>query len=94
MDDFREICARHGESDPSQQESLARLLHKLGAVLHFGDEPRRRATSVLNPHWVTDGVYRLLRSKDGAGSDGALTLTRPWRRFPGRRRRPPGSSCG
>jgi hypothetical protein len=27
-------------------------------VLHFVDEPRLRDTSVLNPHWVTDGVYR------------------------------------
>ena len=74
LDEFREIYARHGESDLSQQESLVRLLHKLGAVLHFADEPRLRDTSVLNPHLVTDGVYRLLCAKDGPGSDGTLTL--------------------
>ncbi len=53
---------------------MAWLLHKLGAVLHFVDEPRLRNTAVLNPHWVTDGVYRLLRFKDRPGSDGTLIL--------------------
>jgi hypothetical protein len=43
-------------------------------VLHFVAEPRLRDTSVLNPRWGTDGVYRLLRFKDGPGSDGTLTL--------------------
>lgn len=74
LDQFREICAKRGERDPAKQESLARLLHKLGAVLHFVDEPRLRDTTVLNPHWVTDGVYRLLRFKDRPRSDGTLTL--------------------
>ena len=41
-----------------KQESLARILHQLGAVLHFIDDPRLRDTTVLNPHWVTDGAYR------------------------------------
>ncbi len=45
-------------------------------MLHFVDEPRLRDPSVLNPHWVTDGVYRLLRAKDGPGSDGMLTLAK------------------
>ena len=74
LEEFREICVRRSETDPAKQESLARLLHKLGAVLHFVDEPRLRDTTVLNPHWVTDGVYRLLRFKDRPGSDGTLTL--------------------
>ena len=71
------------EWNPSQQESLARLLHELGAVLHFVDEPRLRDTSVRNPHWVTDGVYRLLRFKDGPGSDGTLTLAEALAALPG-----------
>ena len=74
LEQFRAICVRYGETEPAKQESLARLLHKLGAVLHFVDEPRLRDTTVLNPHWVTDGVYRLLRFKDRPGSDGTLTL--------------------
>ncbi len=52
-------------------------------VLHFVDEPRLRDTSVLDPHWVTDGVYRLLCAKDGPGSDGTLTLTETGPALPG-----------
>lgn len=74
LETFREICQRHGETQPDKQESIARLLHRLGAVLHFVDEPRLRDTAVLNPHWLTDGVYRLLRHKDRPQSDGTLTL--------------------
>ncbi len=74
LKEFRQICSKNGETEPAKQESLARLLHQLGAVLHFVDEPRLRDTAVLNPHWVTDGVYRLLRYKDGPGSDGTMTL--------------------
>lgn len=83
LDEFRGICANCGEADPAKQESLARLLHKLGAVLHFVDEPRLRDTTVLNPHWVTDGVYRLLRFKDRRGSDGTLTLAEALQALPG-----------
>jgi internalin A len=81
--EFRAICGRHGEMEPEKQESLARLLHRLGAVLHFVDEPRLRDTSVLNPHWVTDGVYRLLRFKDRPKSDGTLTLAEALEALPG-----------
>ncbi len=83
LEEFRAICARHGETDSAKQESLARLLHKLGAVLHFVDEPRLRDTTVLNPHWVTDGVYRLLRFKDRPESDGTLTLVEALQALPG-----------
>ena len=83
LEQFRAICAKHGETEPEKQESLARLLHKLGAVLHFVDEPRLRDTTVLNPHWVTDGVYRLLRFKDRPESDGTLTLAEALEALPG-----------
>ena len=83
LEEFREICVKRGETEPARQESLARLLHTLGAVLHFVDEPRLRDTTVLNPHWVTDGVYRLLRFKDRPGSDGTLTLAEAMQALPG-----------
>ena len=83
LEEFRAICVRRGEMELAKQESLARLLHKLGAVLHFVDEPRLRDTTVLNPHWVTDGVYRLLRFKDRPESDGTLTLAEALQALPG-----------
>jgi len=82
LEQFRTICANRGELNAERQESLARLLHKLGAVLHFVDEPRLRDTAVLNPHWVTDGVYRLIRFKDYPGSDGTLKLEEALKALP------------
>jgi|GEM_PF-77540 len=82
LDEFKGICSKRGETDAGQQESLARLLHKLGAVLHFVDEPRLRDTTVLQPHWVTDAVYRLLRYKDRPGSDGTLSLAEALQALP------------
>ena len=70
FDDFREICIEQGEEDPDRQEVMARVLNKLGVILHFVDEPMLRDTAVLSPHWVTDGVYRLLRFNDRPDSDG------------------------
>ncbi len=72
--EFRALCVQHKIAELEKQESLARILHALGVVLHFVEDPRLRDTSVLNPHWVTDGVYRLLRFKDRPASDGMLTL--------------------
>lgn len=72
--DFRTLCARHSETHHAKQESLARILHKLGTIVHFIEEPKLRDTTILNPHWVTDGTYRLLRYKDGPNSNGVLTL--------------------
>ena len=83
LEEFREICRRNGETSAERQESLARLLHQLGAVLHFADDPRLRSTAVLNPHWVTDGVYRLLRYKDRPKSDGTITIEEALAALPG-----------
>ena len=42
---------------------LAGYLHVLGIALNFKDDPRLRDHHVLNPHWVTTGVYKLLISR-------------------------------
>jgi internalin A len=59
---YRKICAELGETDPKAQESLASYLHALGIALNYRDDPRLKATYVLNPHWVTNGIYRVLNS--------------------------------
>ena len=58
--DYRALCASNGETDPAAQESLAFVLHCLCIVLNYRDDPRLHDTNVLNPHWVTEGVYGIL----------------------------------
>lgn len=59
--EFRARCRQLGESDAGAQDSLARVLHRLGVALNYADDERLREATVLNPHWVTKGIYTLLR---------------------------------
>ncbi|MDP2948305.1 MAG: COR domain-containing protein [Chloroflexota bacterium] len=59
---YQQECTRLGEKDPSVQDGLADNLHNLGIVLSFRDSPRLRSTHVLNPHWLTNGIYQVVNS--------------------------------
>ncbi len=54
------ICNDPKISDRQERRDLIRLLHLLGIVLNFAEDTRLQDTSVLNPEWVTGGVYRIL----------------------------------
>ncbi len=54
------ICTEQEISDRQERRDLIRLLHLLGIVLNFAEDTRLQDTSVLNPEWVTGGVYRIL----------------------------------
>ncbi|MCA1592191.1 MAG: TIR domain-containing protein, partial [Acidobacteria bacterium] len=62
FDDYRKECAKLGEEDPKAQELLAFYLHSLGIALNYKDDPRLKDTHVLNPHWVTKGIYKILNA--------------------------------
>jgi len=62
FDEYRALCAENGEKEPGGQDSLGTHLHNLGIALNFKDDPRLRDTHVLNPHWVTNGIYKVLNS--------------------------------
>jgi internalin A len=75
FDRFRAICCQDGESDPQAQNALASYLHSLGIALNYSEDPRLRDTHVLNPRWVTNGIYRLLNAHDLSASRGELAMT-------------------
>jgi small GTP-binding protein len=58
--EYENLCATQGVTDGQDRRDLIQLLHMLGIVLNFSDDPRLQDTSVLNPEWVTGGVYRIL----------------------------------
>jgi len=60
---FVNLCKKHGENRPEAQSDLAGILHALGLALYFGQDPRLHDTRVLNPSWVTGGVYAVIRSQ-------------------------------
>ncbi|HEX7680490.1 MAG TPA: COR domain-containing protein [Thermoanaerobaculia bacterium] len=74
FDEYRAICLKYGEEDEGAQESLATHLHRLGIALNFREDRRLRDTHVLNPHWVTEGIYGLLNSARLAEAKGELRV--------------------
>lgn len=71
---YREICQELGEHEGQAQEQLADYLHSLGIALNYRDDPRLRDTHVLNPHWVTEGIYAILNSRLAAAQHGEITV--------------------
>jgi internalin A len=71
---YTELCATHGEDDPAAQADLAGILHALGLALYFGKDPRLHDTRVLNPGWVTGGVYAVIRAPSVKQNDGQLSV--------------------
>ena len=72
---YRQVCAELKETDPDAQESLAGHLHRLGLALNYKDDPRLRDMHVLNPHWLTEGVYQIIRAESVAKNQGELHLS-------------------
>ena len=60
---YREMCEAKGIEDIQSQRTLIGFLHDLGIVLNFQDDPRLEDTNILNPEWVTRGVYCILNDE-------------------------------
>jgi internalin A len=58
--DYERLCQKEQVTNTRNQSTLIELLHQLGIVLNFRDDPRLEDTHVLNPEWVTNGVYKIL----------------------------------
>jgi len=71
---YQDICVQYGEDVKAAQETLADYLHNLGIVLNFKDDPRLLDTQVLNPQWLTNGIYLILSSSRLALQKGELGL--------------------
>ena len=57
---YTALCQQANVANPDSQRTLLGFLHDLGVVLCFQDDPRLAATHILNPEWVTRGVYAIL----------------------------------
>ncbi|MCI5164384.1 MAG: hypothetical protein D3917_20715 [Candidatus Electrothrix sp. AX5] len=67
QEQFISICQQHGVEDKISRMTLLKLLNDLGTVLFFENLPLTDIY-VLDPHWVTVGVYKIINSektKDG-----------------------------
>ena len=74
-DDYKRLCQKQKVTIGRHQDTLVDFLHDLGVVLHFKDF-KLQETHVINPEWVTTAVYKIINSKEIAGSKGLLKLSR------------------
>lgn len=70
VEKYLEICGEEGLADGNLRETLLDMLHVLGTVIRFPGD-----TQVLNPRWVTQGVYGLLTSPQLVKDQGQFYAT-------------------
>jgi internalin A len=61
---YQQLCQQAEITGSDEQKVLVRYLHDLGIVLNYQEDPRLNETNVLNPEWVTSGVYDILNNHD------------------------------
>lgn len=73
-DRYRSICEDLGVTTRKSQDTLARFLHNMGIIVNFKNDPRLSETNVLNPEWVTNGVYKILNAETIVTREGVLEM--------------------
>ena len=74
-DDYDKLCNKNDVTDEISQHTLIGFLHDLGVVLYFQDDPRLESLGILNPQWVTNGVYKIINSHTLFQNKGVLTVS-------------------
>ncbi len=70
---YVDLCDAKGVRDPLAQTTLVDFLNDLGVVVHFQDF-ELKDVYVLEPKWVTEGVYKIINSEDLARNKGLFEL--------------------
>lgn len=73
-DRFKEICFESKLEERIAQKNAISFLHDLGLVLHF-DEVVDHEYFVLDPYWITYGVYQILTSKRAGEQKGIVSIS-------------------
>lgn len=70
-EEFRRVCEEAGVAREFSQDVLLKFLHDLGLVINFRNL-KNFDTQILNPLWLTNGVYRIINSGRVAETGGLL----------------------
>lgn len=73
-DEYTKTCKKEGVSLETSQRTLIGFLHDLGTMIYFQDEPRLQELGILNPEWITNGVYQIINSNLLFQTYGVLSL--------------------
>jgi internalin A len=75
FEDYQKLCAQAGETDLEAQKALAEFLHNLGIIVNFAENARLADNYILDPHWLTAGIYKIIHNIQIKAAGGWLHLT-------------------
>ncbi|MDX5405454.1 MAG: leucine-rich repeat domain-containing protein [Chromatiaceae bacterium] len=64
-DFFEKECEKAGIVAKPLQDALLKVLNSIGTVVAYPNDFRLRLTQILKPQWVTNAVYKIIRSPSG-----------------------------
>ena len=70
-EEYQNMCLEENVDNKSSQNTLVDFLNDLGVVVHF-KEISLLDTHVLEPRWITEGVYKIINSETLAKKKGVL----------------------
>jgi len=71
--EFKQLCIKSSVAE-EEVEVLADLLHDLGKIIFFKNDPYLNDLVILNPEWVTHAVYKAYDDNDIVKSNGIFNV--------------------
>ncbi len=71
---YKEICKQNHLVSEDAQKLLLKYFNTIGSVTWFGDDTYLKFLHVLNPAWITQGVYKILTAKKTANLFGQIEV--------------------
>lgn len=71
---YQEICKQNSAETKATQKLLLKYFNTIGAVTWFGEDTYLKFLHVLNPAWITQGVYKILTAKKTANLFGQINI--------------------
>jgi internalin A len=74
VEQFRQLCRNDGVEDEAEQDRIAATFNSLGIILNINDDPRLRDTMVVEPSWLTGGIFRILNDQGVIEHEGVVSV--------------------
>lgn len=72
---YQEICKQYSADKIETQKLLLKYFNTIGTVTWFGNDTHLKFLHVLNPAWITQGVYKILTAKKTANLFGQINIS-------------------
>ncbi|MEZ9625603.1 COR domain-containing protein [Aliivibrio fischeri] len=62
LNEFEGLCNKYKINSLSDQKTLLALFNQIGTVVAYVDDERLNIIQIINPSWLTNAVYKIIRS--------------------------------